>query len=124
MLFDVSWLNLTTISSRIADLGVNFTQISNTGRQFFDLVEKWCLELPTVNLASLTSVEFSEFQTDLVKTLLGFVAINTLLILFYWHRYGEVITDKFIRPSTAKEIEELKQSVARLKLPKDYTPRI
>ncbi|XP_063698212.1 uncharacterized protein LOC134829146 [Culicoides brevitarsis] len=67
---------------------------------------------------------FTEFQYTLLKTLFVLLLVNLLFILFFWRKYGPVITDKFIRPSTLKEIEELKLSVARLKLPKDYTPRI
>lgn len=67
---------------------------------------------------------FTDFQYTLLKTLIILIFVNIFLILFFWKKYGQVITDKFIRPSTLKEIEELKLSVARLKLPKDYTPRI
>lgn len=66
---------------------------------------------------------FTDFQYTLLKTLIVLLFINLFLILCFWRKYGPVITDKFIRPSTLKEIEELKLSVARLKLPKDYTPR-
>lgn len=67
---------------------------------------------------------FTDFQYTLLKTLIILLFVNLFLILCFWKKYGPVITDKFIRPSTLKEIEELKLSVARLKLPKDYTPRI
>lgn len=69
-------------------------------------------------------LEFTEFQAHIGKTFLIILCVNLLLIGFYWRKYGSIITDRFIRPSTAKEIEELKLSVARLKLPKEHSPRI
>lgn len=69
-------------------------------------------------------LEFTDFQAHIGKTFLVILCVNLLLIGFYWRKYGSIITDRFIRPSTAKEIEELKLSVARLKLPKEHSPRI
>lgn len=92
--------------------------------------------------------DFTEFQIEILKTFSVILAIVSLLIVYYWNKYGDVITERFIRPSmmthfiidllkskhmkfvlisvsgTLKEIEELKLSVARLKLPKEHTPRI
>lgn len=121
MWFDVNALNLTTICE-------NFGEFV---KKFYDRIA----ESDSVNFVFSTSSSlnssslpvgrhFTDFQTDLLKILLILVTVNCLLIGFYWHQYGTIITDKFIRPSTTKEIEELKLSVARLKLPKDYTPRI
>lgn len=87
----------------------------------------WCLLKDTVQrwLESIGSpLEFTEFQLHIGKTFLIILGVNLLLIGFYWRKYGSIITDRFIRPSTAKEIEELKLSVARLKLPKEHSPRI
>jgi hypothetical protein len=106
-------------------------------------------------------IDFSDFQRNIARTFCLILIINTCLIVFYWNKYGDIITDRFIRPSkcshtiekklrknrialsspsekgigrtcksslcltgTLKEIEELKQSVARLKLPKEHSPRI
>lgn len=87
----------------------------------------WCLLENTVHrwLETIGSpLEFTEFQLHIGKTFLIILGVNLLLIGFYWRKYGTIITDRFIRPSTAKEIEELKLSVARLKLPKEHSPRI
>uniref|UniRef100_A0A1Q3FCD9 Putative conserved plasma membrane protein n=1 Tax=Culex tarsalis TaxID=7177 RepID=A0A1Q3FCD9_CULTA len=99
------------------------------GEQFdFSLLEDgWCTLRNVVGqwLGSVGSpVEFTEFQAHIGKTFLIILCVNLLLIGFYWRKYGSIITDRFIRPSTAKEIEELKLSVARLKLPKEHSPRI
>lgn len=97
--------------------------------------------------------EFSEFQFGLLKLFSAILCVITALIVVFWLKYGEVISERFIRPSkflennrfgdeisatksvislfvyaavsgTLKEIEELKLSVARLKLPREHTPRI
>lgn len=105
-------------------------QQQESSTQQFDfsiLVNIWCAIKDTVQLwlESVGSpLEFTEFQLHICKTFLIILGVNLLLIGFYWRKYGRIITDRFIRPSTAKEIEELKLSVARLKLPKEHSPRI
>lgn len=69
-------------------------------------------------------VEFSALQFTLLKVLLVLLLGTAGLIAYSWRVYGKVITEKFVRPSTLKEIEELKLSVAKLKLPKEHSPRI
>ncbi|XP_067631682.1 uncharacterized protein [Eurosta solidaginis] len=69
-------------------------------------------------------IEVSELQLTLFKVLLVLLLGTAGLIAYSWRIYGKVITKKFVRPSSFKEIEELKLFVAKLKLPKDYTPRI
>lgn len=132
-MLDAHWLNITTISSYLADFGVDLEQIGLRVVELFTsslsfvsgLLQELHLPAGVPWSGGLpTTAEFSEFQVDLLKTLTIFVVVNLLLILWFWRKYGEVISNKFIRPSTLKEIEELKLSVARLKLPKDYTPRI
>lgn len=94
---------------------------------FSILADIWCAIKNTAQLwlESVGSpLEFTEFQLHICKTFLIILGVNLLLIGFYWRKYGRIITDRFIRPSTAKEIEELKLSVARLKLPKEHSPRI
>lgn len=101
-----------------------------SSQQQFDfsiLANIWCTIKETVRLwleAVGSPLEFTEFQLHIGKTFLIILCVNLLLIGFYWRKYGRIITDRFIRPSTAKEIEELKLSVARLKLPKEHSPRI
>lgn len=69
-------------------------------------------------------IYFTELQTSLATVFLIIISINLAFIWLSWNKYGGVITDRFIRPSTLKEIEELKLSVAKLKLPCEHTPRI
>lgn len=69
---------------------------------------------------------FDEFQWKLCK-ILGFIVVtNIALIYFFWRRvYGSKIIDKFMQPSSStKLIEELKNSISELKLPKEHSPRI
>lgn len=66
-----------------------------------------------------------EFQWKLFKILVFIVLINLFLIWVAWRVYGESITEKFLRPSSSLLlIEELKQSIAELKLPKEHSPRL
>ncbi|XP_075165049.1 uncharacterized protein LOC142237574 [Haematobia irritans] len=70
------------------------------------------------------SIEFSPLQRTLLNVLLILLIFTIVLIGYSWKIYGKVITEKFVRPSTLKEIEELKSSVDKLKLPKEHSPRI
>jgi len=106
------------------------------------------------NLESLTGdfrwqngpIAFTDLQATLLKVLIVLLLGTCVLAGYSWSVYGQVITEKFVRPSrnmlkpgvyvdfrntdmscvsgTLKEIEELKLSVAKLKLPKEHSPRI
>uniref|UniRef100_A0A2M3ZE96 Putative secreted peptide n=1 Tax=Anopheles braziliensis TaxID=58242 RepID=A0A2M3ZE96_9DIPT len=69
-------------------------------------------------------LNFTEFQLLLLQIFSTVLLTLVVCIGLSWRKYGNRITNRFIRPSTAKEIEELKLSVARLNLPKEHTPRI
>ncbi|KAJ8963066.1 hypothetical protein NQ318_018530 [Aromia moschata] len=56
---------------------------------------------------------FNDFQWKLLKTFSILFVINLLLIVVVWKIHA-----------TLREIEELKASVSKLKLPKEHTPRI
>lgn len=45
-------------------------------------------------------IEFSDTQTTLLSIFLAIFFTNLVLIAFYWNKYGGVITDRFVRPST------------------------
>ncbi|CAL8109599.1 unnamed protein product [Orchesella dallaii] len=69
--------------------------------------------------------QLMKMKWKLFKILVFIVLINVFLIWAAWRVYGESITDKFLRPSSSVLlIEELKQSIAELKLPKEHSPRI
>ncbi|XP_055677611.1 uncharacterized protein LOC129786542 [Lutzomyia longipalpis] len=104
-------LNVTLLSEYL-ESSVNFT------RGLYKILLTY--ELPLT--AELIS--FSDIQLVLLKSFLTLFLIITSLVVFYWLKYGSVISERFIKPSTVKEIEELKLSVARLKLPKEHTPRL
>ncbi|XP_053964723.1 uncharacterized protein LOC128867493 isoform X1 [Anastrepha ludens] len=82
-------------------------------RQFAEATRNWS-----------SPIEFSPLQLTLLKVLLVLLLGTAGLIAYSWRVYGNVITEKFVRASTLKEIEELKLSVAKLKLPKEHSPRI
>src|ERR1700691_4779128 len=68
---------------------------------------------------------FDEFQWKIFKVLLFIVLINLALIGLFWQIFGDRIIEKFLQPSTsALLIEELKNSISELKLPKEHSPRI
>ncbi|XP_061401267.1 uncharacterized protein LOC133337018 [Musca vetustissima] len=67
---------------------------------------------------------FTPLQRTLLYVLLALVLCTLIIIGYSWKIYGKVINEKFVRPSTLKEIEELKLSVDKLKLPKEHSPRI
>ncbi|XP_062532766.1 uncharacterized protein LOC134198725 [Bombyx mori] len=67
---------------------------------------------------------FNEFQILLLKTFLLILFITLLLICLSWRVYGKRISERFMKPATSATIEQLKESVSKLKLPKEHTPRI
>lgn len=56
-----------------------------------------------VNENLVTPITFTELQATLLTVFLAIILINLLLIGFYWNKYGGVITDRFIRPSTSNK---------------------
>ncbi|CAG9766428.1 unnamed protein product [Ceutorhynchus assimilis] len=69
-------------------------------------------------------LNFDDFQLNLLKVFSGVLIVNLLLLVTAWKYYGADIYDRFLKLSNTKEIEELKASVSKLKLPKEHTPRI
>lgn len=43
--------------------------------------------------------EFTEFQNLLLKLFTAVLCVIAALIVVYWCKYGEVISERFIRPS-------------------------
>lgn len=67
---------------------------------------------------------FNEFQFLLLKTFVLILLFTLLLIFISWRVYGRRISERFMKPATSATIEQLKESVSKLKLPKEHTPRI
>lgn len=67
---------------------------------------------------------FNEFQFLLLKTFSLILLFTLLLIFVSWRVYGKRISERFMKPATSATIEQLKESVSKLKLPKEHTPRI
>nr|XP_034826389.1 uncharacterized protein LOC117983867 [Maniola hyperantus] len=67
---------------------------------------------------------FNEFQLLLFKTFSLILLFTFILIILSWRVYGKRISERFMRPATSATIEQLKESVSKLKLPKEHTPRI
>lgn len=121
-----NYLNLTTINNFLREVGIKLDTFRPLLHDSVELFGRWKETIVNHFHEATTTPKplFSDFQLILLQTLIFLLFINLILILYYWRKYGKVITDRFIRPSTLKEIEELKLSVARLKLPKDFSPRI
>lgn len=71
----------------------------------------------------LETFYFNDIQLLLLKTVLCILLVTLLLVVLSWRVYGKKISDRFLKPSSTLAIERLKESVSKLKLPKDYSPR-
>ncbi|XP_073811374.1 uncharacterized protein [Musca autumnalis] len=95
-------------------------------------VQAFALQVEKISQSSATLFKefigqaelFTPLQRTLLNVLLALLLCTVLIIVYSWKVYGRVINEKFVRPSTLKEIEELKLSVDKLKLPKEHSPRI
>ncbi|KAL1513966.1 hypothetical protein ABEB36_003300 [Hypothenemus hampei] len=68
--------------------------------------------------------DFDHFQLELLKAFLTILLLSLFLVFVSWKYYGADIYERFIKSSSSKEIEELKASVSKLKLPKEHTSRV
>ena len=73
-----------------------FTEYLPSLSNFSDYV----LSLDFASLSDWTPrLEFSPFQLDILKLFSAFLCVISALIVFFWLRYGDVISERFIRPS-------------------------
>lgn len=156
MVFPAYW---QSFEQTLEGILLHVEHYSKTLVQIVDRVQRQLVETSNERRWGQAPIEFTTLQWTLFKVLLILLFTTVLLIAYAWRVYGEVITDKFVRPSksldpvvkrssapiylftyllmlvflcnfgvgwkgTLKEIEELKLSVAKLKLPKEHTPRI
>lgn len=115
-----------------------YLQIGDTlsfARDFFDsCVSSLTIESIPKSIVNFTELSFydelaevfyfNEFQFLLLKTFFLILLITLLLIFISWRVYGNRISERFMKPATSATIEQLKESVSKLKLPKEHTPRI
>ncbi|KAL0810932.1 hypothetical protein ABMA28_010229 [Loxostege sticticalis] len=115
-----------------------YLQIGDTLALAKEFIESSISALPienfpksVVNLSELSFYEeiasvfyFNEFQFLLLKTFLLILLFTLLLIFISWRVYGKRISERFMKPATSATIEQLKESVSKLKLPKEHSPRI
>lgn len=83
--------------------------------QFTDLLYE-CLIVPFINI--------DEFEWKLLRSLLIILLINLVFITIAWNKYGNKISERFMKPAASKILEDLKKEATELKLPKEHTPRI
>lgn len=96
--------NFTAISAYFVPVDVDIVP-SHFANIVGDLLQAIGHISETVSANALCPIHFTELQTILLTIFLVIFSINLALIGFYWQKYGGVITDRFIRPSTyAKSI--------------------
>jgi hypothetical protein len=71
---------------------------------------------------TLHFVSFDRFQVDIFNSLVLFECLLLVLLIFVWGKYSGDIYERFL--STDTVVDELREDVSQLKLPKSYTPRI
>uniref|UniRef100_A0A8D8YCI4 Uncharacterized protein n=1 Tax=Cacopsylla melanoneura TaxID=428564 RepID=A0A8D8YCI4_9HEMI len=68
--------------------------------------------------------KYEEFHVTLFQVFATILIVNLVLIYVSWNYYGEKICERFMKPTSHEVLEDLRKSVAQLKLPKDYSPRL
>jgi len=70
----------------------------------------------------LNFISFDQFQIKIFNYLVLFESLLLVLLIFIWAKYNTDIYERFLLNDTI--VDELKEDVSQLKLPKSYTPRI
>lgn len=95
--------NFTTISRFFTPVELDIVP-RNLAQIFNDFVNAIGNLSKKVTVNAFCPIHFTELQTILLTIFLVILSINLALIGFYWQKYGGVITDRFIRPSTFQSI--------------------
>ncbi|GFT02885.1 uncharacterized protein TNCV_1846871 [Trichonephila clavipes] len=82
-----------------------------------EVVEFYFSAVSTVNT-------IDDFQLQILRISFTILCINLILIWISWGKYGDKITERFMKPASSKSLEDLKREATELKLPKEHTPRI
>ncbi|RZF40627.1 hypothetical protein LSTR_LSTR007510 [Laodelphax striatellus] len=102
-----------------------FNITSNTSVFYVGVGADWSSQSILEKLKDLVLwFSFDEFQLKLLKGFLAVLFATIIAIFFLWRVHGPRIHSRFMKPATTKVIEELRKSVAQLKLPNEHTPRI
>lgn len=97
MNFGQALQNLTRIFSDITNvIDLHYQEFLDNTEKSLDLVRIYYEDVIGTFVSPIT---FSDFQLNILKTFLVILAINLIFIKFYWNKYGDIITDRFIRPS-------------------------
>lgn len=91
--------NFTTISTFFTPVEFDIVP-SNLAQIFNGFINAIGNLSEKVTVNAFCPTPFTEVQTILLTIFLVILSINLALIGFYWQKYGGVITDRFIRPST------------------------
>lgn len=94
-----SFLNLTScafIEFQSIIASVNFDYIHSAVESFHMIA----ISIITLIFDHISSpIEFTEFQLILLYSFLAVNLITVILIIYYWNKYGEIITARFVLPS-------------------------
>lgn len=96
--------NFTTISKFFTPVELDIVP-RNSAQIFNDFVNAIGSLSEKVTVNAFCPIHFTELQTILLTIFLVILSVNLALIGFNWQKYGGVITDRFIRPSTFKSIQ-------------------
>ncbi|GAB6022994.1 hypothetical protein CHUAL_007085 [Chamberlinius hualienensis] len=97
-------------------------QESDIGSWLFDVLgDFWSDDEAT---SPATAIEVDDFQLKILQFLVTILIINIVGIYFAWRVYGPTISERLMRPISAKVFEELKSGAKELKLPAEHSPRI
>lgn len=99
MIFDSLVLNLTTTLQICSEFVIaNFYRIHDNSNVIIDQVKLSYSEVLGIYIEPV--ITFSDLQSNILKTFILCLVVNLILISYYWRKYGAIITDRFIRPST------------------------
>lgn len=95
-----AFLNLTGISDYLnKTFNIDCTEITFAVQYSLQIVKDLVSQL-IVALSFLPNpFVFTEFQLLIFYTFLFILILNICLIFYLWYKYGDEITDRFVRPS-------------------------
>ncbi|GIX70182.1 uncharacterized protein CEXT_57111 [Caerostris extrusa] len=88
----------------------------------YSLLPAEVIEFYFSTLSTFNTID--EFQLKILRISVAILCVNLVFIWISWGKYGDKITERFMKPASSKSLEDLKREATELKLPKEHTPRI
>lgn len=89
----------TSVNSLYEDIEIFASEFFSFLKELFDTVVKKSSFPSLFNNESFDSLTATELQITLLKVIFLLLLTSIVLSGICWRKYGEVITDKFIKPS-------------------------